>query len=162
VTSLGSSGANALDVNRRHPLGWTALHAAAAMGDEELVALLIDMGADVNLADESDWLRAALLDTHTVEEGALRRQDVSAIFTSHGSTPQSFGCTPLHYAVLANRPGVARLLVAAGADPARPNRLGHPALEIAHPHFKPALVAAIQGTPRPHDREDGKLKLTPR
>ena len=36
------------DVNKKDPLGWTALHYAAENGNTDLCKLLIEKGADVN------------------------------------------------------------------------------------------------------------------
>jgi len=44
--------AEGLDVNVRHPLGWTALHVAAVNGNVGAVRALLKAGADPNLGDE--------------------------------------------------------------------------------------------------------------
>lgn len=41
-----------MDVNSKHPLGWTALHVAAINGKSEVVKFLISNGADINAGDE--------------------------------------------------------------------------------------------------------------
>lgn len=40
-----------VDVNCRHPYGWTALHSAAANSRPEAVRFLLKNGADPNMAD---------------------------------------------------------------------------------------------------------------
>lgn len=40
-----------IDVNIRHPLGWTALHTAAINNKAEIIKVLLDNGADINAGD---------------------------------------------------------------------------------------------------------------
>lgn len=40
-----------VDVNCRHPYGWTALHAAAVNHRSHAVKFLLDSGADPNIQD---------------------------------------------------------------------------------------------------------------
>ena len=50
------------------------------------------------------------------------------------------GCTPLHYAVLADDRDIVRLLLDAGADPLRPNDYGRTPLDYARdPRIKALL-----------------------
>ena len=41
-----------VDVNRRHPLGWTALHTAVVNANWPVVEFLVDNGVDINSKDE--------------------------------------------------------------------------------------------------------------
>lgn len=41
-----------IDVNTRHPLGWTTLHVAAINDKPEVIKLLLSKGADVNAGDD--------------------------------------------------------------------------------------------------------------
>ena len=41
-----------VDINRRHPLGWTALHTAVVNANWPIVEFLVDNGVDVNSKDE--------------------------------------------------------------------------------------------------------------
>jgi ankyrin repeat protein len=47
--------ADTASVHRRHPDGWTALHRAAGMLRERVVAWLVEHGADVNARAKGDW-----------------------------------------------------------------------------------------------------------
>ena len=40
-----------VDINCRHPYGWTPLHAAAVNGKIDAIKFLIENGADPNLPD---------------------------------------------------------------------------------------------------------------
>ncbi len=41
-----------VDVNGKHPLGWYALHAAVINGHLDVVRMLIEKGADINVKEE--------------------------------------------------------------------------------------------------------------
>ena len=41
-----------VDINCRHPLGWSALHTAVVNTDWAVIEFLIENGADVNARDE--------------------------------------------------------------------------------------------------------------
>lgn len=41
-----------MDVNVRHPLGWTALQSAAINGRVDAVKILLEQGADINAGDD--------------------------------------------------------------------------------------------------------------
>lgn len=41
-----------IDVNQRHPFGWTALMVAAINGKSGVVKILLEAGADPNMSDE--------------------------------------------------------------------------------------------------------------
>lgn len=43
--------ADGIDINIRHPLGWTALHTAAINQKVEVIKILLQNGADVNAGD---------------------------------------------------------------------------------------------------------------
>ena len=41
-----------VDLNCRHPLGWSALHTAVINGSWKVIKFLVQRGADVNVRDE--------------------------------------------------------------------------------------------------------------
>ena len=43
---------NGMNVNCRHDFGWNALHVAVINGHRDIIKLLVDEGADVNVKDE--------------------------------------------------------------------------------------------------------------
>jgi ATP-dependent Clp protease ATP-binding subunit ClpB len=111
------------DPNSRHHLGWSALHVAAVNGHREIVELLLKSGADPNLPDEYTNIY------HTARDKGMHSLDVMVMredeFSSSLNMRANFrGCTPLHYAVLADDPAVVSLLLEAGADPLRANDYG--------------------------------------
>lgn len=92
---------------------WTALHAAAARGHAEIVAILLDSGADVDVRDESGitplWNAA----------GSTPSSDVIRLLLDAGANPNAtdtnLGWTPLSRAVDYDNLDVVRLLLSAGA-----------------------------------------------
>ncbi|XP_047126650.1 mitochondrial disaggregase isoform X3 [Hydra vulgaris] len=52
LTNLERLIKNSKDVNKKHPLGWTALHSAAMAGNARAVKMLLDAGADPDALDD--------------------------------------------------------------------------------------------------------------
>ena len=105
---------NESDVNSRCPLSFqTALHLAAAAGETGVVGLLLEAGADLQLADAEGELAL-----HKAAEAG--RRAVVRLLLLHGANidapRQSDGATPLHLAAYTGQGDVCRLLVLEGAD----------------------------------------------
>jgi hypothetical protein len=82
------------DIHARDSNGSTPLHRAVAEGDEELVQLLVSMGADLNARD---------LEGKTPLHIAIirDRKEISTLLLTHGADPSledGEGKMPLHYA----------------------------------------------------------------
>jgi hypothetical protein len=137
------------DWNATGVLNGTAMHQAARAGDVAMVQRLVAHGA--NPSDRrnafgstpfgwaihngqqqvSAWLRAqGLVDLHDAvahdlldQVEARLREDPAAVDRriDHGNIPMG---TPLHWAALRNRPLVARLLLAHGANPNATDGIG--------------------------------------
>ena len=92
--------------------GFTSLLFAARQGDVDSARLLIDAGADINApaADGNTPLALAAMSGHGRLGGFLLER---------GADPDAAGAgyTALHAAVLRSDPGLARWLLAAGANP---------------------------------------------
>nr|WP_152718543.1 ankyrin repeat domain-containing protein [Microvirga tunisiensis] len=121
VRRLARSGA---DVNERGDLG-TPLHVAAAYGEAEMAALLIDLGAQIEAEDVKGFrpLHQAASNNHP---------GVVALLLRRGADPDPHdieGRTPLLMAVRTGYAAVARRLLEAGADP---NVGGHHAFTPLH------------------------------
>lgn len=98
----------------------TALTHAAGSGWATVVGRLLDMGADVNAANDRGWtpLHAA---------AAAGRPDVVSLLLSRGADVGAVrvpGWMPLHYAARNGHLEAVRRLVAAGADPEAAAALG--------------------------------------
>ncbi|CAG0898030.1 unnamed protein product [Darwinula stevensoni] len=112
------------DPNTRHELGWTVLHVACVNGQTEVVRLLIEAGADLDSRDEFSTVYQVAREKqlHSLDILATREDE----FCDRLSARASFrGCTPLHYAILLDHPGVVSLLLQAGANPKAESDLGH-------------------------------------
>ncbi|CAK9826269.1 Caseinolytic peptidase B protein homolog [Anthophora retusa] len=121
---------NGIDVNIRHPLGWTALHLAAINARPEVIKLLLKYGADVNAQDEFINVYGSAIEKglHTLDVLMIREEE----FSDHLNSRATFkGFTPLHYAVLADSKACVQALLDGGADPTIKNESGHRAVEYA-------------------------------
>jgi len=131
VRSLLQAGARPEAANR---YGMTPLALAAASGNTELLALLVESGASVNAAD------AALRDGQTTLMLAARtgRADAIDLLVRHGADPKAVerrtGTTALMWAALADRGDAIRALVRAGAD------LDARSALTAFPHTPPGVI----------------------
>ena len=90
--------------------GWSPLHVALAKGRREAALLLLARRATL------DAFAACLLDDEAALARVLREEPARA--RARGPN----GATPLHFAAT---PGLVRALLAAGADPAAPDRRGN-------------------------------------
>jgi len=128
-----------VDVNGRHELGWTPLQVAAVNCRREIVTLLLSFGA--NFEDEDEFMNvyttAREKKKHSLEVQISREDE----FSSRLSNRANFrGCTALHYAALADDPGIVNALLEAGADPLKANDYGKTPLDYARePTIKRAL-----------------------
>ncbi|XP_058270087.1 mitochondrial disaggregase isoform X2 [Hemibagrus wyckioides] len=122
--------ADGVDPNTRHRLGWTALMVASMNRQHNVVKVLLESGADPNLGDNFSNVYGTARDKgiHSLEVLVTREDD----FSNRLSTRASFrGCTPLHYAVLADDLCTVCMLLDAGANPLQVNELGHTPLSYA-------------------------------
>ena len=94
-------------MNLRHPLGWTALHMACAIGRPPAVKVLIDMKADVNKEDD-----AGRRPLHLAAANGI--PDQMTLLLRAGADCNARDCmraTPLHYAVKVAQEDAVKMLV---------------------------------------------------
>lgn len=124
--------------------GMTPLHWAARAGALRCLALLLESGAE---ADARNKARRTAL--HLAAEGALshhgagpdnpRQQEAIRLLAKYGAdlnVQDAKGRTPLHRAAYEGRVAAVEALLAAGADPAIPNKAGKTAFAIARKEAK--------------------------
>ena len=113
-------------LNARWHLGETALHFLAVEGFVDGVRRLAEWGADVNLTNR-------LGDPPLLDCVILENELLVEVLLSHGATPnvlsETVG-TPLHVAVAKGHAGIARRLLAAGADPRARDSMGATVLDV--------------------------------
>jgi quinoprotein dehydrogenase-associated probable ABC transporter substrate-binding protein len=106
VKFLVSKGA---DVNKADSQGWTPLQSAARQRRDEMIKLLIELGADVNAGDPTPLVAAVMRD-HVASIKAL---------LEHGADiekPGEQGFKPLPLAIAEDKYEAAKALMEAGAD----------------------------------------------
>jgi hypothetical protein len=101
----------AIDVHARDSLDWTKLHSAASLGKTELIALLLDKGADINARakDGSSPLHLAVKRSHPAA--------VKLLF-ARGANPSAKdqeGNSPVHIAAELFVPDMIKVLTDLGA-----------------------------------------------
>ncbi|GAA6083286.1 caseinolytic peptidase B protein homolog [Tachysurus ichikawai] len=125
--------ADGVDPNTRHHLGWTALMVASMNGQHNVVKVLLESGADPNLGDDFSSVYGTARDKgiHSLEVLVTREDE----FSNRLSARASFrGCTPLHYAVLADDLRTVRMLLDAGASAAKGHALADRAASDVRNH----------------------------
>jgi ankyrin repeat protein len=156
--------ANFLLASQRLPSGESPLMSALYRGHHDVVAELIDAGAEIDVfgaaaTGRTDALHRALSD-RTVNAYAydgwtplhlsaffghvdIARALLDAGGDVHAVSHNSLANTPLHAATAGKHPDVALLLLERGADPLRADAGGYTSLEIARQNQLDTVVAAI-------------------
>ncbi|XP_052738254.1 caseinolytic peptidase B protein homolog [Bicyclus anynana] len=139
LDALQSSGGGGGAADRRHPLGWTALMAAAANDRAPAVRELLRRGARPDLPEQyaGAAAAAAAAGLHPLEALQRREDEFCASMNARASF---LGWTALHYAALADSADAARALLDAGADPTARDHAGRRALHYAR---DPSAVRAL-------------------
>ncbi len=111
------------------PDGFTALHLAAFFGQPEMVALLLEHGAVVNMTAHNPM---KVMPLHSA--AAARNLKSVELLLEHGAevnAQQQGGWTALHAAAHHGDVAMAKMLLARGADPKDTNGEGKTALDLA-------------------------------
>ncbi|ETO23819.1 caseinolytic peptidase [Reticulomyxa filosa] len=99
------------DPDARSPYGWSGLHIAVVNNDKRMAELLLESGANVDLADL----------TNPYMNSSIRRQEFSDRI--HANAPTQ-GWTSLHYATAFLNESMIELLCSYGADPDKKDSRG--------------------------------------
>jgi hypothetical protein len=116
-----------LDENGRD--GFTPLQLACYFGHEEIVAFLLNQGADVNLVAQNNTQIQAI--HAAAASGNLNNLRQLLEHGAHVNGRQQNGFTPLHTAADSNNPDLAQLLIEFGANPNLANDSGQTPANLA-------------------------------
>lgn len=141
ATPAADSTLETIDVHARDSLDWTKLHSAASLGKSELVALLLDKGADINAKakDGSTPLHLAVKRSHPA---------VVKLLFSRGANPSAKdqeGNSPLHIAAELFTPDMLKVLVDLGAMVNARNNENWTPLHLAANRGKREVVEYLLG-----------------
>ncbi|XP_060594742.1 ankyrin-3-like [Ruditapes philippinarum] len=135
----------------------TPLHIAADMGHTDLVQLLLNKGADVNIRDhKNDYpcQSAAVLGHSKILKEILEKDIYSgASQMSHNFKPISKGMSLYHIAVVKDNQSILRVLKEVGVDPNMKDKYGRTALYLAAVNGKTALVQLLLDVADPNVSE---------
>jgi ankyrin repeat protein len=155
---------NFLLASQRLPNGESPLMAALYRGHYDVVAAIVEAGAEIDIFAAAALGRIEDLHRAIREETVDARSydgwtglHLAAFFghldaarvlldaraSVHAVSQNSLTNTPLHAATAGKHPDVALLLLEHGADPLKPDAGGYTALEIARQNQLDAVVAAI-------------------
>lgn len=138
--SLVKQLATGSSIDERDGTGETPLLAAALAGQDEIVDLLLTLGADARLANDRGMspLHAAAFagDLEAVKRLQAAGADI-------GAADNKFGVTPLIVAAEENHGDVATYLIEAGADMEITERHGYTALTRAGYHDHGDMIALL-------------------
>lgn len=116
------------EVNAVADNGWTALMIASAKGYSDIARLLLEHGAKCDIADVYSW-------TPLMRAVYERRLQIVSLLVAQKSTRVNRigenGLTALHLAALKGDQAIAKVLLAAGADPTIRDELGRTPLDFA-------------------------------
>jgi len=121
-------------LNREVSDGLTLLHIAAAFGQEELVAFLLDRGAlvNVNAKNQAQETPLHLAVLFRDEDTAARVADRLIANGAELNAPQKGGQTALHHAVARGSKPIVETLIQAGADPMLKDSMGRSPMDLAN------------------------------
>ncbi len=128
-------------LNAFAPDGFTALGLASFFGHPDVVDLLLERGADPNIASQNTL---HVMPLHSAV--AARHVDIARELLSEGAEPnakQQDGFTPLHEAAQNGQAEMIELLLAYGADPAVTVDNGRTALDLARAGGNDAVIALL-------------------
>jgi hypothetical protein len=127
------------DPNVQYCVGNTPLHSAACYGDVEIVQILLNLEADVNIRNNDsetplDYVSVAPSDSGDVPDYSQSLANVARLLLDRGAdinTRDIFGWTPLHSAAYMRRIDVIRVLLERGANTGPEDKQGRTPFSLA-------------------------------
>ena len=117
------------DVNPRERSAWAPLRVAVERGHLDVVRVLLEYGAYVNIRSYDNWTPLQYASYRDDQDG-----DIMQLLLKHGADTDCSnyrGQTPLHLASKAGRPKAVQLLLEHGADPNKRMRYSWTPLHLA-------------------------------
>ncbi len=138
-------------VGESSPDGYTPLHVAARSGRGEVVALLLERGADPEAVSHNPLTVRPL---HAAVEGGAR-DCVERLLDANVDidAKQQGGDTALHLAIAAENEELTELLLGHAADPTLVNDRGQNALDVAVGTGNEKIQALLRRPPQPPGRD---------
>ncbi|KAM9299362.1 ankyrin repeat and protein kinase domain-containing protein 1 [Gastrophryne carolinensis] len=129
------------DLDARGDMKWTSLHLAVRYSDDSVISLLLDIGADPNVAEMSGWTPLHL---------AVQRGSFCAVIKliekkANVDAQNKFGWTPLHVAVLNSNAAIVKTLLRANAKQTIEDSSGCTPLQLAIRNHKHSIVTMLEG-----------------
>jgi len=128
------------DLNAVNHYGWTALMHAARLGDADIVSLLLEHGAKIDVQDKDGW-------TALMRAAAKGHDSVVKILLNHHAAmnlQDKDGYTALHWAAHRGHIVVVKQLLDAGADTGIKNRYGWTPLMVAMQERRQDVVTLLE------------------
>jgi ankyrin repeat protein len=133
-------------IRERTPEGFTPLGLAAFLGGSEVVAVLLERGADPDDDADNRFGVRPVNAAAAAHDHATMRLLLEA--GADANAAQQGGFTPLHSAAHTDDVEMARLLLAHGADPALAAADGRDSARIAADDGSPGVAALLAGQTR--------------
>ena len=144
-----------VDVNKQDTAGWTALHVAVTLGQEDLVKLLLENGADPNLANAKGDIPLM-----TAAGGYLGMVEHLLEHKADPFQPDSTGDSFLHFAIGFGATTLIEAFLQKGFDMEMRGRYGRtPLMKAAHSQKDDLVVLLLKHGADPNVSDD--YGLTP-
>ena len=130
-------------IHARNDLDKTPLHYAVTNGRTEMIAYLLEQGADIDAADATGMTP---LHVATVRHAPDRVKEVAQLLDAgaNGAAQDSFGDTPLHSAAMHGKIKILNYLLERGLDPMVKNREDFMPLDLAKRHRQSKIVERLE------------------
>ncbi len=133
--------AEKIDINAQNERGFTALMRAAEYQRTEVVTLLLENGADVNIKNKRNN-RTALMEASSSGNIVIIKQLVERGAEINAKTHTN--STALHFASMWGHVDAVRLLIELGAKPDMPGELGRTPMVIAEQNGHTEVVKVLK------------------